>query len=281
MGRQVDRRLRAIRPGEPLALAPNAIHRGAEPGAFFFLFGPSTKPNDRTGDIATVFVNGPLDHHADSFGDNYESLLARTCRAVCGEGEPDPWGDEPAPQYGPPKAVIVSIDSPGGVVSGLNETVRTMRRMFAAAGIPSIAYVNELCASAAYAIATSCDEIVLPPSGILGSVGVISTICSQARADDAAGLDYVTLASGDRKADGHIHMPIADGALVAEQGRVDALAKQFFALVAEKRGVTQKTLRSYEAGLFLGKQAVNAGLADRVMGFPDMRDVLAAEVSAA
>jgi len=98
-----------VSPGEAWAIEPSRLLGGPE--AYFFLFGPAIKETERIGDVAVVYLNGPLDHHAgEGCGDSYEALLDRFDTAVDG-GE-----------AGPPKAVVIKVDSPGGKVSGLNAT---------------------------------------------------------------------------------------------------------------------------------------------------------------
>ena len=207
--------------------------------------------NETIGDVIVVHVRGPLEHHACLHSDSYEALRARFGAALASH----------------PSAVVLRIDSPGGLVSGLNEAVYDMRRAARNEGVTVYAYVDELAASAAYAIACVADEIVIPPSGIAGSVGVISTMCDVSRANEAAGVTFVTLTSGARKADGHVNTPISDDAIAAEQERVDDLAGQFFRIVKESRGIDAKPL---EANIYMGMYAVEAGLADVVMGWESL-----------
>lgn len=204
--------------------------------------------NETIDDVVVVHVRGPLEHHACLHSDSYEALRARFGEALASR----------------PCAVVLRIDSPGGLVSGLNQAVYDMRRAARNEGVAVYAYVDELAASAAYAIACVADEIVIPPSGIAGSVGVISTMCDVSRANEAAGVTFVTLTSGARKADGHVNTPISDDAIAAEQERVDDLAGQFFRIVKESRGIDAKPL---EANIYMGMYAVEAGLADVVMGW--------------
>jgi len=207
--------------------------------------------NETIGDVVIVFVRGPLEHHAGPHSDSYEALRGRFGAALASR----------------PCAVVLRIDSPGGLVSGLNEAVFDMRRAARNEGVAVYAYVDELAASAAYAIACVADEIVIPPSGIAGSVGVISTMCDVSRANEAAGVKFVALTSGARKADGHVNTPISDDAITAEQTRVDDLAGQFFRIVKESRGIDAKPL---EANIYMGMYAVEAGLADIVMGWESL-----------
>lgn len=253
---------RFIRPGEMLAMATSHLY--ASPQGFFWMLGPSAVPNQRRGSVAIVNIRGGLDHHADSHSDNYEAIYQRIIEAK-GEAT-DEDGDEPEAESDPPDTVMLAIDSPGGVVSGLNEFVAKLRALFPKRGGPRlVAYVNQMAASAAYAIACGCHEIIAPREAIVGSVGVISTMASQAGADKKMGLDYRLITSGARKADGHPHQPISDAAIAAERGRVDKLAGDFFKLVSKARSRSIDHVRGLDAGIFLGPDARRQGLVDSVM----------------
>ena len=252
---------RLVRAGEALALDPRALHADGPQAFFDFFFDPPCPENERVGSVAVVHVRGPLDHHA-SYGDSYEAIEARACAALEG-------GDE-----GPPRAVVLRFDSPGGAVAGLFECVRRLRAMFADAGVSSVADVDEMAASAAYALACACDEIYLPPSGITGSVGVISTMVDQTAADEERGLRVTVLTSGARKSDGHPHVAISDAAIRAEQRRVDKFARQFYLVVEEARGMSLDAVSGLEAAIFVGTEAVASGLADGVMAWDEMIETL-------
>ncbi len=223
-------------------------------------------PNEEIEGGIVVHIRGPLEHHLAGADENYpygmsesyDGVYKRFCEAV----------------HDTDGCIVIKIDSPGGLVSGLNETVYAMQEEAREHGVDVIVYVDELAASAAYAMACVGDEIVVPPSGIVGSVGVISAMTSVAKANEKAGIDVVTLTSGERKADGHPDVAISDEAIAAEQARVDDLAKQFFALVKESRGIDAQ---KFEAGLFLGAKAVKAGLADRVANWPQLLVDIAAD----
>jgi ClpP class serine protease len=266
-----------------------AIHRAvvsqSEPGAFFWLMGPSVASNERVGEgdrVAVVNVRGPLEQFADCWGENYESIIARVRQAMTGEDVKQAqerarkmaqWNgeevsDEPISAE-PPACVVMRISSPGGVVAGLNETVRKLQALSAAHGIPMLAYVDEMAASAAYALACACEEIYLPASGVVGSIGVISHMWSIARANDDDGIDVEVIASGAFKADGNENLPIEDDAIMRERARVEKLAGQFFRLVSQSRGIPVAQIQGFEAGIYLGSDGVKSGLADDVMGWDE------------
>jgi ClpP class serine protease len=269
---------RFVRPGELLAMDPGKIRRG--PDGFFWLLGQGIKPNERCEDVTIVHIRGELEHHADRNGcsDSYESILCRVRDAATGQDTVNAYesahkheADYKAMDAVPPTTIIACIDSPGGVVAGLNETVKCLQKLRKECpNISFVAYVNEMAASAAYALSCAFEEIICPPSAILGSIGVISTMISQARKNKADGYDVALLTSGARKADGHLHAPITDDAKAIEQARVDKLAMAFFKLASKARGIPIPDIQKMEAGIFLGPTAVKFGLADAIMSYDDV-----------
>lgn len=242
----------ALRTGEPLAISADAIRRDAD--GFFLVLGGEPPENETRGSVVIVKIRGALQQFKGSGGDSYESIDERVAQAIA-DG---------------PSAVMLDISSPGGVVAGLNEMVYKLRRRSKAAGIPLVAYVNELAASAAYALCCACSEVLAPPSGIVGSVGVISTMISIAKRDEKEGIEFRIITSGSRKADGHLHMPITDAAEKAERDRNDEMAKQFFALASKARGIPPAKLASYQAAIYMNKRALATGLVDDIMRRDDV-----------
>lgn len=248
-----DRR-RLIKPGELLAIRPDLVQE--DRGAFFWLFPPPAPENERIGCVAVVTVNGPLEYHACADSDSYDAIVSRVREALEGDEE-----------SGPPGCIVLRIDSPGGVVAGLQQTVDRLRKISRKASVPFYAFADEMAYSAAYAIACACSEIYLPPSAMMGSVGVISTMVDQTKLDAKMGLRFVILTSGKRKADGHPHVPISQAMIDEEAPRVLELARQFYASVKYARGIPMKTIQGFEAGRFLGAEAAKAGLADEVVSW--------------
>jgi protease-4 len=67
------------------------------------------------------------------------------------------------------QGILLHVNSPGGAATGNVET----SRMVAGSGLPTVAWVDELAASAAYAIASGATLIVASPSAQVGSIGTI------------------------------------------------------------------------------------------------------------
>lgn len=231
-----------------------------DPKAFlgFFVEAPN-RDNIMRGDAVVVRVQGPLEHHSGWFCDSYDELLERV-DAACETNA---------------KRIILSIDSPGGQVSGMIETARAIQAKAKSAGKRLIAYVDGSACSAAYALACAADEIVVPATGLVGSIGVIHTRVDLSEADKAVGVKVALVTSGARKSDGHPNAPITDSELAATQALVDSLAQVFFELVAERRKKTIAEIAALEAGVFDGRKAAQIGLADRVQSFDELLASLA------
>jgi ClpP class serine protease len=236
-----------------LAIAPSAI------GMLFDL--PEAPRVEMRGDIAVVSVCGPLVHHVDTWFDSYDAIKGRVAEALSAS----------------PRAVVLAIDSPGGLVSGCFDTAAEIRDLCAKAGVPLHAYVDGLAASAAYALASVAADITIPATGIVGSIGTIEMLVDWSAQNAAMGLGVELIASGARKTDGNPNAPITDGARAAAQARVNELAEVFFAHVATGRPrLSVDAVRALEAGLMTGQSAVRAGLADRVGSLDDLVAMLAA-----
>ena len=171
-------------------------------------------------------------------------------------------------------SVLFLIDSPGGEVAGLFDLVD---EIFHARGTkPIIAIADEAAFSAAYAIASAADEVYLPTTAQVGSIGVIAIHVDQSGFDKNLGLRYSAIYAGDRKNDFNPHEPLkADGKDVL-QAHVDKLYDMLTAVVARNRSMTQAAVIATQAGFYMGAAAVGAGLADGVLS---ARDVMTKMIS--
>lgn len=161
------------------------------------------------------------------------------------------------------KGILFHVDSPGGVVSGCFDLADALYEMRGEK--PSMALVNENCYSAAYALASAADRIVLPRTGGVGSVGVITMHVDITKMLDDFGVKVTTIQFGERKSDSYPTTPLSEEARKRMQADVDILGEMFVSLVARNRGIDASTVRETEAGCFLGERGVKVGFADAVM----------------
>lgn len=176
------------------------------------------------------------------------------------------------------KAIALYINSPGGEVAGcfdLADAIYAMR-----GEKPIWAILDEYAFSAAYALASAADRIVVPRTGGTGSIGVITMHVDITKMLDQFGVKVTTIQFGDRKSDSYPTTPLSDGARERLQADIDVLGEMFVALVARNRGVNAMAVREMQAGTFLGEAGVAARLADAVMGADQAFLELAKQIAA-
>ena len=172
------------------------------------------------------------------------------------------------------KGIMLNVDSPGGHANGCGELARAI---FAARGPkPITAYVGGSASSAAYWIASAADKIVCDQASILGSIGAMMALQDSSAADEKRGLKTYTFVSSQSPMKNKD--PATQEGADHIQATVDALAQVFIEGVAANRGVDTETVLSDfgKGALFVGQQAVDAGLANAIGSYETVMAELAA-----
>lgn len=172
-------------------------------------------------------------------------------------------------------SILLDIDSPGGSTD-LNNEVAAEIRSFRGSK-PIIALANTVAASAAYCIASAADEVVVTPSGRVGSIGTYLLHLDWSKFNDDAGIKPTYISAGKYKVEGNEDEPLEDEARAALQEMVDDYYALFVADVAAGRGVSTSAVRSGfgEGRIVTAAKAVEVGLADRVASFESVVSKLA------
>jgi capsid assembly protease len=166
-------------------------------------------------------------------------------------------------------AILLDIDSPGGEALGAFELADYVRS--AATKKPIVSSVAGLCCSAAFAIAASTTKIVATKSSLIGSVGVVAIHLDKSRKLDAEGITPTMIFAGDRKVDGNAFEKLSDEARDALQADVDQIMDMFIDTVAAGRPkLSRQAIRAQQAAVYMGSDAVAAGLVDEVGIFDDV-----------
>lgn len=159
-------------------------------------------------------------------------------------------------------AIVLDVDSPGGEVAGCFDLVDTI---YAARGTKPIhAVLTESAYSAAYALASAADQIWVPRTGGVGSIGVIAMLVDLSQALTKEGITVNLLTFGARKADGNQYQPLPKEARERFQQQVDTMGELFVETVARNRKMSAAAVRGTEAATFLAAEGVALGLADTV-----------------
>lgn len=160
------------------------------------------------------------------------------------------------------KSILLNIDSPGGEASGVHELAQAVYE--SRGSKPIVAYVGGLGASAGYWLASAADKIVVDATASLGSIGVQVAYRVDAPRAGQKEITFTSSQSPMKNTD-----PETDAGAKAVQDRIDAMAAVFYEAVARNRGVdTETALKNFgKGGIFVGKDAVKAGLADELGSF--------------
>jgi signal peptide peptidase SppA len=246
----------------PLALLPRetekilrAIEIREEPQAL--VIERETAAEDRPYDflegIAIVQIGGVLVHEEDFWSyflgeTSYDRIRSCFNRAL---------GDADV------KAVALHVNSPGGEVAGCFDLADVIYQ--ARGDKPIVAILDESAYSAAYALASAADRIVVPRTGGTGSIGVVAMHVDITGALDKFGIKVSTIQYGARKTDTYPTTPLSDAARGRFQAEIDQLGEMFVEIVARNRDISAASVRKTEAGTFLGEAGVEQKLADAVM----------------
>lgn len=212
----------------------------------------------RDGNVGIVSITGELVNRgawlgADSGLTSYEGIVEQVGAAA---RDPDV------------ATILLDINSPGGEAWGMVDAARTMRA--AAGGKRMVAVFNSVGTSAAYGIGTAADEIVITESGLSGSIGVVTLHFDRSESAAKAGVraTVITNSEGARKAIGHPFGPLSEDDIASIRARADRIMDGFVNLLTDHRpGLTADAIRGQQAATFIGQDAVDVGLADRVGTF--------------
>ena len=161
------------------------------------------------------------------------------------------------------RAIAFDIESPGGEVSGCFDLVDDI---FSARGDKPIwSILSESAYSAAYAIASATDRIVVPRTGGTGSIGVIAMHVDFSKALAKDGITVTVLRSDEFKAETNEFEPLTDGAYGRLMAEIAEMRDLFVDTVARNRGLAASKVGATKAATFMGSHGVSAGLADAVM----------------
>ncbi len=174
------------------------------------------------------------------------------------------------------KALIVSINSPGGTVVGGEALYRSLRRV--ASKKPVVAVMGEMATSAGYMVALGADHIIAREGTLTGSIGVILQTTEISGLLGKLGITTEAIRSSPLKAVPSPFEPLTpEGRAVTRELIADVFA-MFRDMVAERRGLTPAQVAALADGrVFTGRMAVGNGLVDALGGEHQARLWLASE----
>jgi signal peptide peptidase SppA len=209
---------------------------------------PKTK-----GQVAVIPMRGvigqhPGDYWADVYTDRIEAQVAQM---------------QANPAVG---AIVLDIDSPGGIVYGTPELSAYLRGLRDSGAKPIYAAANAQAASAAYWLGSAATKLFVTPSGEVGSIGVWNMHIDASEAWKKFGAEITLIFAGKYKVEGHPFGPLDDEARAELQRGVDDYYGQFLTDVAAGRRVSKSTVeKTYGQGRTIeAERAKSLGMVDGV-----------------
>jgi signal peptide peptidase SppA len=168
------------------------------------------------------------------------------------------------------ETIVIDVDSPGGSVFGVEELARKVAGAKKAKRV--IAVANAMAASAAYYVASQAGELVVTPSGMVGSIGVYQMHVDRSEEMRQMGRTVTFVSAGERKTAGHEYGPLEGDARKEYEEMVAGYYDQFVKAVARGRNVSQARVKEGfgRGGMMLADAAVKEGMADRVASLEDV-----------
>lgn len=173
------------------------------------------------------------------------------------------------------KAVVLRVNSPGGTVTASDTMYQLLARFKETSHKPVIAAAQEIAASGAYYVSCAADTIVVHPTSVVGSIGVIFNTFDVAGTMNKIGVRAEAIKSGKLKDMGSPFHPLTADERAVFQSLVDDYYARFVGVVkAHRPRLDEAKMKTATDGrVFSGEQAVAIGLADRTGLLEDAIDL--------
>lgn len=211
--------------------------------------------------IAIVPISGTLMKSASSFGGTSTVQMRRDIRTAA--NDPNVSG------------ILLAIDSPGGTTAGTADLANEVKA--ARKAKPVWAQVNDLCASAAYWVASQADQVFANDrTALVGSIGTFLTVYDYSKAAEAEGVKVLHFATGPLKGAGTQGTAVTAEQQAYFQQIVDDGQAAFDAAVRAGRGMSAADLAAVRTGgVFGAAEAQRLKLIDGIRSMDRTLEALA------
>jgi len=218
--------------------------------------GVDSKPYEMTDDgIAIVSVIGPLYKRKSPFVSNYKAI-GEALTAISQMEQLPP--------------IVLKIDSPGGMVAGLDPVLDQIREL--AEQTLVVASINGMGASAAYRIASQAGSVFASKDSEVGSIGTYWQLLDYSKAYEKAGVESILLTTGPYKGLGTQGEPLTRQQREFLQETVEESNAAFLQDIMAGREMSEEAVNSVADGRWWSaSKAETFGLID---GIGSLADVL-------
>lgn len=164
------------------------------------------------------------------------------------------------------KALVLKVDSPGGLISASETIYREIKKFKDERKIPIVSYISSIGASGAYYVITPSDKIVASPGSAVGSIGVYMMKLNVERLSEKVGVEFEVIKAGEHKDSLLFHRGLTDEERKSLQQKINYYYESFKKVVADGRGNRlKKNIDEIANGsIFTPEEALEIGLVDEV-----------------
>lgn len=167
------------------------------------------------------------------------------------------------------KRILMVFDSPGGTVAGVDDLAEEVRK--AAKSKPVLAYCEDLCASAAYWVASQATEVYANRSAVVGSIGVYMLVYDDSEAAAKEGVKAHLIKTSEFKGAGAPGLPVTDEQVSEWQRQINGVHAQFRQAVMRGRKLSAEQFEAVATGqVWEAKEALKLGLIDGVVAYDQL-----------
>ncbi|HEV8675845.1 MAG TPA: signal peptide peptidase SppA [Methylomirabilota bacterium] len=163
------------------------------------------------------------------------------------------------------RAVVLRINSPGGTVTASDILYHEVTRFKARRKVPVVASILDVGASGGYYVALAADQIVVHPTTVTGSIGVLMLTVNSSGLLEKIGVSASYITSGPRKDMGSPFRALTPEERAIFQEVIDRLYGRFVALIVRERRLDEARVRQFADGrIYTATEALSLGLVDRI-----------------
>ena len=228
----------------------------------FSIYFNQRKPMSITDGIAEVHMYGPMMADASPIdlamgGTSYEEIRADIQAANDDESV---------------NAILLVTDTPGGTVSGIEETYIEIKN----SEKPVFGYNEGSATSAGYYLIAAAESIAVSQSSVTGNIGTVLDYWDLSEMYSQMGAERVVMTNEGADLKGTMRGPLTEDQAVFLQNQINSMGEQFHERVKENR--TDLDDEVYRAGWYGPKEAAALGLVDYVGSKSEYREMIKSAV---
>lgn len=164
------------------------------------------------------------------------------------------------------KGLLLVVDSPGGEITACDFIDQEIKKFRASSTNRCVvSYMRGMAASGGYYVSAHADRIVITPTTITGSIGVMMQGLNFQEAAEKLGVKNMTFTSGPMKDMLNPMKGVSESVSNVVQTTIDELHSQFVNVIAEGRHMPVEKVRELADGrIYTARQSVENGLTDKI-----------------